>query len=381
MFQHPTRCRRRKQQGNMAQRLWRTLMGQENPLPPSNPKNWPNPTIEDMRERPTRIVQINKPQEYAFCDNFIKTSKYEVWSFMPKFLAMEFHPRKKIANLYFLIVSSMQAIPAITSTFGYPILLAPLLFIVLIDMVFTIIEDASRHKADALANASKAVVLDKSSGNWAVKERWEVAVGDFVKVRNREEVPADMLLVGVHERYRPNCSGACYVETKSLDGETNLKIRQVQKVLLGRVDNHKDLESFSGQIIMEHPNKAIASFSGSLEASLKPRGKDHEARGSQGGEGSIRPRTVKEPITPENLLLRGTVLRNTKWATGMVISTGHDTKVMMSIAKAPEKTSHLNSRVNTEIKGLAVMLFLFCLTGAMGSSIWQYSHEDFRTGV
>lgn len=38
-----------------------------------------------------------------------QTSKYELWSFMPKFLAMEFHPRKKIANVYFLIVSCMQA--------------------------------------------------------------------------------------------------------------------------------------------------------------------------------------------------------------------------------------------------------------------------------
>lgn len=44
------------------------------------------------------------------------------------------------------------------------------------------LKDASRHKADALANASQAVVLDKASGNWTVKERWEVAVGDFVKV-------------------------------------------------------------------------------------------------------------------------------------------------------------------------------------------------------
>lgn len=33
-----------------------------------------------------------------------------------------------------------QAIPAITSTFGYPILLVPLMFIVIIDMIFTIIE-------------------------------------------------------------------------------------------------------------------------------------------------------------------------------------------------------------------------------------------------
>lgn len=49
-------------------------------------------------------------------------------------------------------------------------------------LTFSGVQDASRHKADALANASQALVLDKASGKWAVKERWEVAVGDFVKV-------------------------------------------------------------------------------------------------------------------------------------------------------------------------------------------------------
>lgn len=44
-------------------------------------------------------------------------------------------------------------------------------------------------------------------------------VPHFVQVYNREEIPADMLVVGVHERYRPTCGGVCYVETKSLDGE------------------------------------------------------------------------------------------------------------------------------------------------------------------
>lgn len=38
----------------MAQRLWRALRGQQNPLPPANPNNWPNPTMDDVRERPTR---------------------------------------------------------------------------------------------------------------------------------------------------------------------------------------------------------------------------------------------------------------------------------------------------------------------------------------
>lgn len=41
----------------------------------------------------------------------------------------------------------------------------------------------------------------------------------------------------------------CFL-TRFPAGETNLKIRQVQKVLLGRVETHKDLESFSGKIIM-----------------------------------------------------------------------------------------------------------------------------------
>ncbi|CAM9636300.1 unnamed protein product [Ascophyllum nodosum] len=377
---------RQKMKDTWVHRLWRALRGQEEPLPRSNPRHWPNPTIEDLKERPNRVVSINKAQEFLFCDNFIKTSKYEVWSFVPKFLAMEFHPRKKIANLYFLGVSGMQAVPAITSTMGYPLLLMPLLFIVFIDMVFTIIEDASRHKADAIANASKAFVLDKKTKSWAVKERWEVAVGDFVKVRNREEVPADMLVVGVHERYRPTCSGVCYLETKSLDGETNLKIRQVQKVLLGRVDEQRDLKSFEGRVIMEHPTKSIETFTGTLEVTLFPGmgANETDAKLSEvgyGGSSRGQRTTVREPITPDNLLLRGTVLRNTQWATGLVLSTGHDTKVMMSIAKAPEKGSHLNSRINTEIKGLAVMLFSFCLTGALGNTIWVATNQEFSEEV
>ncbi|CAN0015969.1 unnamed protein product, partial [Discosporangium mesarthrocarpum] len=74
----------------------------------------------------------------------LKTSKYEVWSFMPKFLAMEFHPRKKVANLYFLVISCMQTIPEITNTFGLPVTLLPLLFIVIIDTIFTVVEVGDR---------------------------------------------------------------------------------------------------------------------------------------------------------------------------------------------------------------------------------------------
>lgn len=46
-----------------------------------------------------------------------------------------------------------------------------------------------------------------------------------IQIQNREVVPADVILVGVHEPEPDAPDGICYLETKSLDGETNLKLR------------------------------------------------------------------------------------------------------------------------------------------------------------
>ena len=47
-----------------------------------------------------------------------------------------------------------------------------------------------------------------------------IKVGCFVKIKNNENFPCDLILI--------NSSlpkGICYVETKSLDGETNFKMK------------------------------------------------------------------------------------------------------------------------------------------------------------
>jgi Phospholipid-translocating ATPase N-terminal len=54
--------------------------------PPSLPKHWPNPSVEDLQEKPKRIVNVGDDQAFSFCNNFVKTSKYEWWDFLPKFL-------------------------------------------------------------------------------------------------------------------------------------------------------------------------------------------------------------------------------------------------------------------------------------------------------
>lgn len=56
----------------------------------------------------------------------------------------------------------------------------------------------------------------------------QIEVGDLIIINNREAVPCDVLIVGVDEPAPQTPAGIAYVETKSLDGETNLKIRQVR---------------------------------------------------------------------------------------------------------------------------------------------------------
>ncbi len=64
------------------------------------------------------------------------------------FLLEEFNPKVKIANCYFLIISGLQCIPAITNTGGYPTVLIPLTMVLLISGIFKAAEDVARHKAD-----------------------------------------------------------------------------------------------------------------------------------------------------------------------------------------------------------------------------------------
>jgi len=70
-------------------------------------------------------------------------------------------------------------------------------------------------------------------------------------------MPCDILLLGSSDS-----KGTCYVETKNLDGETNLKIKNVHKDINSNFTNEDKLLHMDGYLLCEKPNGAIYKFEG-----------------------------------------------------------------------------------------------------------------------
>ena len=88
-------------------------------------------------------------------------------------------------------------------------------------------DDINRHSQDAVTNATVAHIIKSEPGSNGVPRgvesmrRWdELRTFDLVLLRVDEKVPADLIVISTS-----NEDGLCYVETKNIDGETNLKIR------------------------------------------------------------------------------------------------------------------------------------------------------------
>lgn len=108
---------------------------------------------------------------------------------------------------------------------GFPVILLPLGTVLLISGVKDLFEDYKRHKSDRAENYRE---VEKLSTSGFVPGHWhELHPGDVVRVKKNEFFPADLVLLTSSEEH--GGSGECYIETKSLDGETNLKRRIAPK--------------------------------------------------------------------------------------------------------------------------------------------------------
>jgi len=185
------------------------------------------------------------------------------------------------------------------------------------------------------------------------KDAWKnLQVGDFVRLYNDDELPADIIILSTSDP-----DGSCYVETKNLDGETNLKVRSALRC--GRSIKHaRDCERSEFVIDSEAPQPNLYKYNGAIYWHQRLPGDPH-----------ADPIDMSEPITIENMLLRGCNLRNTDWALGIVVFTGHDTKIMMNAGVTPSKRARIAREMNFTVLCNFVVLVIMCLVAALVSGV------------
>jgi phospholipid-translocating ATPase len=185
------------------------------------------------------------------------------------------------------------------------------------------------------------------------QDYWKnVQVGDFVRIYNDDQIPADVVILSTSDP-----DGACYVETKNLDGETNLKVRHALRS--GRKIKHaRDCEKTQFILDSEAPQPNLYQYSGLARwTQYNPKHPDSEGQ------------EMAEPISINNLLLRGCNLRNTDWILGVVVFTGFDSKIMMNSGITPSKRSRISRELNWNVIYNFVILVLMCFVSGLVEGI------------
>lgn len=221
----------------------------------------------------------------------------------------------------------------------------PLVFVIAVGMVKDAYEDFKRHKNDNKENDSQVNVYDHKSKRFSMYKWSQLWCGDIVKLEDESEIPADMLILSSSED-----KGIAYVETKNLDGETNLKLKTAHKELFKKFPYNNEINSnlakIDGHIECEGPNNQIYKFDGTILLNNK-----------------------QESLSADNFLLKGSKIRNTEECYGVVIYTGHHTKVMMNSSRPRDKISDLERLTFRSITLILVTQIILSLIAAITGTV------------
>ncbi|EQC38001.1 hypothetical protein SDRG_04431 [Saprolegnia diclina VS20] len=278
-----------------------------------------------------RVVEPAAPGKFA--SNQMRTSKYTLLNFLPVALYLAF---RLSTNFYFLIIAVLQSWSAI-SPVGPMTAVTPLVLVVGIVLLREAIEDHNRHVLDEKTNTTPIQVLRKGQ---LLSVTWQdICVGDMVEVHDKASFPADGLLLATSEE-----NGACLIDTSNLDGEANLKTRIALPATMS-FSIQSPLPAF--HVKCEPPNVDLYKFTGTLSIGSNVYALDEQ-----------------------QLLPRGSTLRNTKSILFCVVYTGAETKMMLNAKRPHHKLSHVDSIVNQIVVFIFIFQVALCVAGAIYHNLW-----------
>ncbi|KAI8318958.1 phospholipid-translocating P-type ATPase [Martensiomyces pterosporus] len=291
--------------------------------------------------------RVHYEVSYDYPKNAISTARYNVVTFLPAQLAAQF---SKVANVYFLFIAALQQVPGWSTTGRWSTVL-PLCIFISLSIAHEGFDDLRRHRMDHAENTQRTRVLKNMSCRWK-KKRWEnVQVGDLLMISKDEWIPADCVVIA-----SSGFDGTCFVETAALDGETTLKQKQALEATNSEIQTPEQLAAFNAFTYVEPPSAELYSFEGYMEI---------------GGE--------RYPLTPNQVLLRGSVLRNTAYVFAQVVYSGEQTRLRLNATrnvrtKAPQIQRITNRVVILVFLILLILCFVFSALGIHWNNTKRRGH-------
>lgn len=277
---------------------------------------------------------------FSFPDNSIRTTRYTLLYFLPKFLFFQF---TAFENIFFLFIAIIQQIPGVSPTSRFTTAI-PLLFVIFFALLKEAYEDFKRFRHDQRENNRIVTVVHAGVKEVSVRCR-DLLVGHLIKVRSGEAVPADSLLIGA-------CSGdgSCFANTAMVNGE-------------------------------KMPKRFFAPpslpLNGKLGGIVQVQNRIPEEDCDRGLEATLFLVTSPAPIelVRENFLLRGSVIEGRNdWVVALVTHTGVDCQIFSNTVQAKRK----KTRVSGVMQLFFYLIFLFMILLSIGSAAAGLWYSNFQ---
>lgn len=296
-----------------------------------------------------------------YISNAIKTSKYNVLDFLPRQLLYQF---SRLANAYMLVISILQAIPGFSTTGKFTTLIPLVIFLGLV-IAKEGYYDWKRHRQDVVENTRQAVVLrdanalskdsetlaeqlcedDNSIGVQWTHTRWrDLRVGDIIRLSRDEDVPADVIIL-----HADGENGLTYVETVALDGESNLKPKQ-RPTGLPDCSTIGAIATCEATLHIENPNADLYRFDSKFTVD-----------------------GITLPLTLDQVIYRGSTIRNTRQTIGIVINTGEECKIRMN---SKRETRPKKPALESATNNIVIFLMMYVLISSSATTVAYVSWKD-----
>ena len=291
------------------------------------------PCIKKVDTTSRRVVYFTDPSlNITNWSNKDENNKYNAITFIPITLFNQF---RQFGNLFYLIMTVTQFFPSLAVGFLFTYI-APLAFVVAVSMGKELYDDINRRIQDKKTNSSRINVLQLSPDKKSVihdnfKIASELLVGDIIKLKKDERVPADIIVLQTFNEAGDN---QAFIRTDQLDGETDWKLRKAPGVTqsLGEVE----LLASGAFAEYEPPSKLIYNFQGVIQC--------------KAGEVD-----KKEPLNLENTMWASTVVAS-QGVIGIVCYTGKETRAKMNASSPKVKIGVLDNELNRS------NMYLFAIT-------------------